>query len=98
MKYIDALRQKQINNICPFCDMNINEVIFEGKYCIVTASRAPYAKHHILIVSKRHVSLLSELNHQEAKEFVMLTQNWNTLLHKKYSDVVIYIKDAKKTQ
>ncbi len=60
---------------------------------IVTPSRAPYNPYHIMIVSKRHVALLSELTQKESKELFVLIGKWNGLLHTSHKNVLTYLKD-----
>lgn len=94
MRYITVL--KKINKIhrCPFCEEKPENMLQEGKYFYVVPSRAPYTKHHLLIISKRHVNLLTALTHAESLEMYKLIDIRIKKLHKKYKDVNLLLRDG----
>ena len=55
---------------CPFCniDKERNKVIKYGKNVFVMFSNPRLMEGHLLVVPKRHVEKLSELNEEERKE------------------------------
>ncbi|MEI8092029.1 MAG: hypothetical protein WCG98_07725 [bacterium] len=93
MKYWQALQRIQNSCSCPFCTLTPPVIIEETSTMIVTPSRAPYNPYHIMIVSKRHVALLSELTQKESKELFVLIGKWNGLLHTSHKNVLTYLKD-----
>ena len=50
---------------CPFCCLNKNEIIKQNKYAILTLSKAPYTKDHLLVVPKKHSLKLDNLTTKE---------------------------------
>lgn len=52
---------------CPFCDGD-NATVIEGEYSYLTYALAPYHKHHMLVVPKRHVESIEELLVEELAE------------------------------
>ena len=66
---------------CPFCE-NKNRIIFETKNSFLTYSLWPYHKHHLLIIPKRHVESLTELNNEERKEIDSLQEKALEILKK----------------
>jgi ATP adenylyltransferase len=60
---------------CPFCeiDPNKNRVIAEFKTCYVMLSNPRKVSGHLLIIPKRHVAKLSEMNDKERKEILDTT-------------------------
>ena len=57
-------------NNCPFCNINheITRVLKEGKHVWVMFSNPRLMPGHLLIVPKRHIEKISELNKEEKQE------------------------------
>jgi len=57
---------------CPFCDINKEKtsIINEGKYTLVVLSNPRLMPGHLLVIPKRHVEKLSELDDDERKELI----------------------------
>ena len=57
---------------CPFCniDKKRNKVIKYGKNVFVMFSNPRLMEGHLLVIPKRHVEKLSELNEEERKELL----------------------------
>jgi histidine triad (HIT) family protein len=55
---------------CPFCNINPdrNPILKDGKYIRVILSNPRLMPGHLLVIPKRHVEKISELNKQEEKE------------------------------
>ena len=55
---------------CPFCkiDKEKTRVIKEGKNVMVILSNPRLVEGHLLVIPKRHVEKISELNEEELKE------------------------------
>lgn len=58
------------------------------------AARAPYGKHHILIIPKRHVNLLITLTHTELREMYTLIDIRAKKLHSKHKDISLLLRDG----
>lgn len=70
---------------CPFCkiDEERTKIICEGKYTFVLLSNPRLMKGHTLIIPKRHVENLIDLNLEERKElFEKLFEFYNKILKK----------------
>lgn len=94
MKYITVVKNLEKTHICPFCHEKSENILQKGKYFLVIPARAPYTKHHILIVSKRHVNLLTTLTHAELLEMHKLVDIRAKKLHTKYKDVSLLLRDG----
>ena len=54
---------------CPFCVLEPDDRAFlERPHAWLTYARAPYHKHHLLAIPKRHVVSFFEINADERKE------------------------------
>lgn len=55
---------------CPFCkiDLERTRILKEGKYTLVVLSNPRLVDGHLLVIPKRHVEKLSELNEKEKLE------------------------------
>lgn len=66
-----------MEEICPFCSQEIKVRAFkEGTLAFVLLSNPRIAPGHLLIIPKRHVQKLSELNNREIKEIFELLANY----------------------
>jgi ATP adenylyltransferase len=57
---------------CPFCeiDKEKTKIIKQGKHCYVCFSNPRLMPGHLLVISKRHVEKISELNKEEREELI----------------------------
>jgi len=94
MKYKEELNIINKTHICPFCHEKKENMLYIGRYFFVIPARAPYSKHHILIVPKRHVNILSTLTHAELLEMHKLIDIRAKKLHKKYKDISLLLRDG----
>lgn len=64
---------KGINNKCLFCDPKIVRMQgcknLEGNYWMVIVNKYPYMDGNLMIVPKRHVENIDDLNREEREEF-----------------------------
>jgi diadenosine tetraphosphate (Ap4A) HIT family hydrolase len=93
MKYLTIVKKIEKTHVCPFCHEKPENMLQIGKYFYVIPARAPYTKHHLLIVPKRHVNTLTTLSHEELKEMNKLVDIWAKKLHTKYKDVNLLLRD-----
>ena len=94
MKYLTVLKKLEKEQICPFCHEKEENILQIGKYFYVIPARAPYTKHHILIIPKRHVNLLATLSHKELKEMHEIVDTRAKKLHKKHKDISLLLRDG----
>lgn len=94
MKYIDVLKKERAAHVCPFCHIHPDEIVFEGKHFLVIPARAPYIKHHLLIIPKRHANTLATLTSAEHKELHLLIDTRAQKLHAVYKDVSLLLRDG----
>ncbi|MBI2482435.1 MAG: HIT domain-containing protein [Candidatus Vogelbacteria bacterium] len=83
--YKKLLYKINTDNVCPFCELNLKKyhtepILKEGKYWLITTNQNPYngLKHHILIICKRHIETISEINKNESIELISLSGWVNT--------------------
>lgn len=68
---------------CPFCEINETRIIESKQYIFVTPSNPRLMPGHLLVIPKRHVERLSELNEEERKEiFETIIEYQKKLLNK----------------
>jgi len=70
---------------CPFCDIDAerNRVIKSGKHVFAIFSNPRLMEGHLLVISKRHVERISELDEEEKKElFDMVTDLQEKIIKK----------------
>ncbi|HYC34584.1 MAG TPA: HIT family protein [Candidatus Paceibacterota bacterium] len=58
---------------CPFCEIiqkNTDRKLLEGEYVFATLSNPRLMPGHVLVIPKRHVSKIGDLNEDELKELM----------------------------
>lgn len=73
---------------CPFCKIDKEEILEENDSAAILMSRAPYVKDHLLVIPKKHVVNLSELDSKERDELfrlVFLAQDKIQKIHGDFS-------------
>ncbi len=80
-QYIDSFNTGKDKTSCVFCDaVNENTAddkclkIFEGKNCFAMLNLYPYNSGHTLVIPKKHVSKLEELNEDELLEMMKISK------------------------
>ncbi len=79
--YASVLKRIQKDKVCPFCTEHFlkyhtRPIIKNGRHWILTENFSPYpgTKHHLLVVSKKHVNHFLELSPAaQAELFAILT-------------------------
>ena len=71
MLYKELMAQRNDPKFCPFCD-GANKVVKETPLAYLTYALAPYTKHHLLIVPKRHVEMLHDVTRNEMDDILDL--------------------------
>ena len=94
MLYHDALQTINEQHLCPFCIEKTEHKLFENEYMYIIPARAPYVEDHLLIIPRRHVTLLQELTHEELQSLHALIDKWATKLHTKHKDVNLLLRDG----
>ena len=56
---------KDPNNPCIFCEIKKSELVYENKLAYASYDTYPVAKHHCLIIPKRHIKDYFELTDKE---------------------------------
>jgi ATP adenylyltransferase len=74
-KYIESFTEKKSESSCIFCDMieldplsDENLVVEQNRLSFVVMNLFPYNNGHLMVVPKRHLSKISELNDEELLE------------------------------
>lgn len=67
---------KKKDKKCPFCNINNKKelLVYEGNTCYILANKYPYLYGHLLIIPKRHIKDILELNKDEDKDMMLLTK------------------------
>ncbi len=99
MDYITFLNQKtKGGSVCPFCHELKKDIITENETAFLTYALAPYHKHHLLIIPKRHVSPILDLTEREVADLYELEKKGITLIHKiGYHDLTVLLREGKKS-
>ncbi|MEK7089381.1 MAG: hypothetical protein AAB920_01025, partial [Patescibacteria group bacterium] len=63
---------KKLNH-CPFCESK-DRIIKENKLAYLTYSLAPYHKHHMLAIPKRHDHAILDIKKNEMEDILALVR------------------------
>lgn len=95
MLYSDFLKQA---SGCPFCQ-STQAVIEETQHAYMTYSLAPYHKHHLLVVPRRHEEHFLGLTDAEVKDIDALVKKGARLLQVLgYEDYTMLVRDGSSNQ
>lgn len=76
-----------MRNPCPFCALSSDRIRIEGKHALVIDDGFPISPGHALIVPRRHVASLFELEERESGElFELLARARSCLLKEQQPD------------
>jgi diadenosine tetraphosphate (Ap4A) HIT family hydrolase len=72
---------------CHFCNLDTdrNPIIKEGKYTYVTLSNPKLVDGHLLIIPKRHVERIAQLDEEERKELLEMIIEFQEKIINKFS-------------
>jgi len=94
MKY--SLFLKNLSK-CPFCHIDKSLLLISYQTAFLTFALAPYSKHHLLIIPKRHIESLFDLNVEEHEEIEGLKRAGLLLLQKMgYKNITFLVREGKK--
>jgi histidine triad (HIT) family protein len=69
---------------CPFCNIDQEKILEETKNTLTVISNPALVEGHCLVIPKRHIEKLSELNEEELKELFSATIRIEEKLLKKF--------------
>jgi diadenosine tetraphosphate (Ap4A) HIT family hydrolase len=82
---------------CPFCKLH-QEVLLENEHAVLTYALAPYHKYHLLVIPKRHIEHLKDLEWQEQISITaLLAAGVRTLSGLGHDDCSVLVKDNHKS-
>ena len=94
--YEDIIKKIQKDGVCPFCPAHLaryhkKPIIKIGRYWILTENMYPYqgAKHHLLLLHKKHIERFSEISPAAWKELRALIDFTTAKLKIKGGAVII---------
>ncbi len=93
MKYKKFLK---LLKICPFCNLEKDEIIKENNSARLILAKAPYQKDHLLVVPKKHVLTFNELNRKELSDVFGLVIFAQKILNKNYKNLSILYREGDK--
>lgn len=74
---------------CPFCEMDTsklaNTILNETKYFYITPSLGALVEGYILIISKRHINSMAELNAKEMNEYKKIIIKYRKIFNEIYN-------------
>jgi diadenosine tetraphosphate (Ap4A) HIT family hydrolase len=85
---------KQNLGECPFCNTTDRKIISTAN-CYLTYALAPYHKHHLLVVPRKHRTSIFELNDDEKNEIDTLIEQGSSVLRRLgYTDFTIIVREG----
>ena len=79
---------------CPFCGGE-NRIISDTESAYLTYALAPYHKHHLLILPKRHTESIQDITEQEDKDIEQLQRLGMSLLKKLgYESITFLVREG----
>ena len=79
---------------CPFCS-DKNRILMDGTHAYLTYALAPYHKHHLLVLPKRHVESVKDLNEAEREEIDRLQKEGLRILRcLNYESISLLVREG----
>ncbi|MFA5841529.1 MAG: HIT family protein [Candidatus Paceibacterota bacterium] len=79
---------------CPFCS-DQNRFIDEQETAYLTYALAPYHRHHLLVVPKRHSEVISEMDDAQNRDVDILTNTGIKILKKLgYKNISVLVREG----
>lgn len=96
-KYLDFLKkQEAAAGPCPFCNIKPELKIAQNELAYLTPALAPYHKDHLLIIPKRHIKHIFDVNAEEHIAIRVLEQHaWDLLKSLGYTGVSLIVREGK---
>lgn len=86
------------NTDCPFCG-DTNRILYESERCYITYALAPYHKHHLLVVPKKHKESIFKLSNDEKSDIdKILIKSIKILNTLGYFDTAVIVREGPITQ
>ena len=83
------MTSKKSDDECIFCSALDGDrdplILFVGRTAYVIVNRYPYNNGHVMVVPRRHVASLVDLNGDELHEVALLTQRSEAVLREAYT-------------
>lgn len=70
---------------CPFCNLEINNILLQNDFSISTSDAFPVSKGHSLIVPRRHISSIFDATEDELTHIFKLVADTRVLLNDQYN-------------
>lgn len=69
---------------CPFCKIEIHELILEEKNCFCIVNYEPLKDGHVMVLPKRHIDNLSNLKPIEARDLLSMVNQISEAVSRSY--------------
>lgn len=79
MKYAEYLKTLP-EDFCPFCGEAQDRIFLDNEHALLTYAKAPYHKHHLLVVPKEHKKSFLELTKEEMESIWNLIRQGSAIL------------------
>jgi len=80
----DYMKEEELTSRCPFCNADINRVIYRGKNFFVMVDVGALMLGHCLIIPYSHERCFGELKNELSNEMIELKNNLRNILIKEY--------------
>ena len=95
MKYTEYLKN-QPESFCPFCEDEKDRIFLDNEHALLTYAKAPYHKHHLLVVPKEHKKSFLELDKNESDAiWSLIRQGAAILLELGYESYTVIVREGK---
>ena len=79
---------------CPFC-VGENRTIIDSTHAFLTYALAPYHKHHLLVLPKRHVESIKDLTELELEDIGRLQEEGLRILRSlNYDSISLLVREG----
>lgn len=90
--YGELVKQRIKDGYCPLCHESSDNYIDSNDTAYIVPARTPYESDHIIICTKEHVELQSQLTTQQSTDIYALMNKRTKILYDKHKELVVFLR------
>ena len=71
---------------CPLCDLSNKQLVYQDDYCFAMVISEPLKDGHLMVLPKRHVESLTDLNPEESQAILKLLGRLDKTISEAYDE------------
>lgn len=90
--YGELIHKRIADGYCPLCHESSDHYIDHNDTAYIVPARTPYESDHIIICSKEHVELQSQLTAAQSADIHVLVDKRTKILYDRHGELVVFLR------